>query len=76
MRACVRVCAVCGRAGSVTNRLTNRIYTSGRENSLRKGFPLLRVFVAPLTFRRFLLGSAGSGSFSGTVLALNPVKVL
>jgi len=50
----------------------NRIYTSGRENSLRKGFPRLRVFVAPLTFRRFALGSAGSAPGSGTSLALDP----
>ena len=48
------------------------IYTSGRENSLRKGFPRLRVFAVPLTFRRFALGSAGSGSGSVTALALNP----
>jgi len=48
------------------------IYTSGRENSLRKGFPRLRVFVAPLTFRRFALGSTGSAPGSGTSLALDP----
>ena len=42
------------------------------ENSLRKGFPRLRVFVEPLTFRRFALGSAGSGPASVTALALDP----
>jgi len=47
------------------------IYTSGRENSLCKGFPRLRVFVAPLTFRRFALGSAGSAPGSGSSLALD-----
>jgi len=50
----------------------NRIYTSRRENSLRKGFPRLRVFVAPLTFRRFALGSAGSGTAPGTALVFDP----
>jgi len=44
------------------------IYTSGRENSLRKGFPRLRVFVAPLTFRRFALGSTGSALAPGLPL--------
>ena len=65
MEKCVVcVCAVC-------ERLKNRIYTSGHENSLCKGFPRLRVFVAHLTFRRFALGSVSSGSGSGTALALD-----
>jgi len=69
----VCVCAVCmcERAG-FRNDERNRIYTSGRENSLLKGFPRLRVFVAPLTFRRFALGSAEAAPGSGTSLALDP----
>jgi hypothetical protein len=67
----VCVCVCC--SANVLVSITNRIYTSGRENSLRKGVPLLRVFLAPLTFRHLALGSAGSGSgsFSVTSLALD-----
>jgi len=70
----VRVCCVCACANELVSVTMNenRIYTSGRENSLRKGFPRLRVFVAPLTLRRFALGSAGSAPGSGSSLALDP----
>jgi len=73
MRGGVRVCAVCvcERAGFRDDE-RNRIYASGRENSLVKGFPRLCVFVAPLTLQRFALGSAGSAPGSGTSLALGP----
>jgi len=53
------------------NEERNRIYTSGRENCLCKGFPRICVFVIPLTLRRFTLGSAGSGPASVTALALD-----
>ena len=66
-----RLCVCANKLVSVAMN-ENRIYTSGRENSLCKGFPRLRVFVAPLTFRRFALGSTGSGSASVTAFALDP----
>ena len=70
----VRVCCVCACANELVSVTMNEIgiYTSGREKSIRKGVPRLRVFVVPLTFRRFALASTGSGSSSGTALALNP----
>jgi len=65
---------LCASANELVSVTMNEIeiYTSGRENSLLKGFPRLRVFVAPLTFRRFALGSAGSAPGPGTSLALDP----
>jgi len=67
-------CVLCACANELVSVTMNkkRIYTSGRENSHRRGFPQLRVFVAPLTFRRFALGSAGSAPGSGTSLSLDP----
>ena len=65
------LCACANELVSITMNEIG-IYTSERENSLRKGFPRLHVFAVPLTFLCFALGSAGSGSGSVTALALNP----
>ena len=77
MRGWLCVCAVlCGNELGFLSDERNPIYTSGRENSLRRGLPRLRVFVVPLTFRRFALGStgsdSGSSSGSGAAPALDP----
>jgi len=72
MRAwCAYVLCGCANGVDFRNDERNRIYTPGRENSLRKGFPRICVFVIPLTFRRFALSSAGSSSASVTALALD-----
>jgi len=66
-------CVVCGCANGLISVMMNEIESIPRDaKTAFKGFPRICVFVIPLTFRRFALGSAGSGSASVTALALDP----
>ena len=55
----VRVCAVCCERVGFRNDEQNRIYTRDAKTPFVRVSPEICVFVVPLTFRRFALGSAG-----------------